>query len=137
MVYIAYIKKTGEPVRAAMANDWKQAIQNWADLDGVETLESSENLIPDLKTVWIKNSQLVNRADISDDPAVIAAEKAQAQAKAAAAKIADLATTDQPFIRVLEDLIQALIDKKTIALTDLPQPVQDKIAARKALRAKL
>jgi len=42
--------------------------------------------------------------------------------------------SDQDFIRVLEDVVYLLVDKKTIKLTDLPQSAQDKIKARKDKR---
>ena len=40
---------------------------------------------------------------------------------------------DAKMARVFEDIIDALISKGTFALTDLPQPARDKIAARNAL----
>lgn len=42
--------------------------------------------------------------------------------------------TDQEFIRVSEDLIDILIAKGVIFLSDLPQEAQAKIMARKSLR---
>lgn len=48
-----------------------------------------------------------------------------------------ISSTDQGFIRVLEDLIDLLIDKGLIALGDLPQDAQDKIALRRQLRRQL
>jgi hypothetical protein len=44
---------------------------------------------------------------------------------------------DHSMSRVLEDLMGVLVAKGVIALTDLPQASQDKIAARAALRAQL
>lgn len=38
---------------------------------------------------------------------------------------------DADFIRVLEDLIDALIDKHVINMTDLPEAARDKLAARR------
>ena len=38
---------------------------------------------------------------------------------------------DADFIRVLEDLIDVLVDKHVINITDLPEPARDKLAARR------
>ena len=48
-----------------------------------------------------------------------------------------LEDTDQDFVRVLEDVVQLLIDKGIILFTDLPQSAQDKILRRQQLRSKL
>lgn len=54
------------------------------------------------------------------------------------ARAADnLANSDAGMIRVLEDLISALVGKGAITLADLPQAARDKLAARAAERAKL
>ncbi|PHS33578.1 MAG: hypothetical protein COA95_00980 [Methylophaga sp.] len=45
-----------------------------------------------------------------------------------------LATSDLQLIRVLEDLIYTLIDKKVILFTDLPQAAQKKLVNRDSLR---
>ena len=47
------------------------------------------------------------------------------------------AETDQSFIRVLEDLIETLVEKKVIALSDLPAPAQQKIIERRELRGSI
>jgi hypothetical protein len=44
------------------------------------------------------------------------------------------ASSDMAFIRVLEDLIEVLIRRGVIALSDLPAPAQDKLMQRRALR---
>lgn len=44
---------------------------------------------------------------------------------------------DADFVRVLEDVIDALITNGTLRLTDLPIDAQRKLAARKAHRARL
>lgn len=44
-----------------------------------------------------------------------------------------LKDADAGYIRVLEDLVDTLIDKDVIALTDLPQKAQEKHNARKSL----
>ncbi|MEE8188585.1 MAG: hypothetical protein V3T80_05200 [Kiloniellales bacterium] len=45
--------------------------------------------------------------------------------------------SDLDLIRVLEDLIAVLIDKRIIMLTDLPKAAQQKLAKRYELRSKL
>lgn len=48
-----------------------------------------------------------------------------------------LAETDLEFVRVLEDLISTLIEKRVILLTDLPVAAQRKLSARTGLRDRL
>jgi hypothetical protein len=48
-----------------------------------------------------------------------------------------LAATDEPLVRVLEDLIGVLVSKGTIRLADLPQSARDKLAQRQQLRLAL
>jgi len=48
-----------------------------------------------------------------------------------------LEASDQELIRVLEDLIAALIDKRIIVLTDLPKAAREKLAHRYRLRSRL
>ncbi|MFQ5774555.1 MAG: hypothetical protein ACE5GS_08570 [Kiloniellaceae bacterium] len=48
-----------------------------------------------------------------------------------------LVASDLELIRVVEDLIAALIEKRIIALTDLPKAAQQKLAQRYRLRTKL
>ena len=45
-----------------------------------------------------------------------------------------LASTDLNFIRVLEDVIELLIDKNNIRFTDLPPAAQEKMIQRQHLR---
>ena len=45
--------------------------------------------------------------------------------------------TDQDFVRVLEDVVQLLIDKGLILFTDLPGSAQEKIMRRQRLRSEL
>ena len=45
-----------------------------------------------------------------------------------------LAESDLRLVRVLEDLIDLLIDKEVIRFTDLPGPAQDKLMRRRSLR---
>ena len=48
-----------------------------------------------------------------------------------------LPETDNSMIRIIEDLIDTLIDKNVIALNDLPKEAKDKINNRKTLRNKI
>ena len=48
-----------------------------------------------------------------------------------------LVASDLDLIRVLEDLITVLINKRIIALTDLPRAAQQKLADRCELRSRL
>lgn len=50
---------------------------------------------------------------------------------------ASLSATDQDFVRVLEDVVQLLIDKGVILFTDLPESAQEKIMLRQQLRSEL
>ena len=49
----------------------------------------------------------------------------------------DLSDLDAGFIRVLEDLIDALIANGTLRLTDLPPQALEKLAQRKHARQRL
>lgn len=49
----------------------------------------------------------------------------------------DLSKTDLGFIRVLEDLLEVLMDKGVITFTDLPEPAQQKVMERQSLRRRL
>lgn len=55
----------------------------------------------------------------------------------AANPAASLDETDQDFVRVLEDVVQLLIDKGIILFTDLPASAQEKIMRRQQLRSEL
>ena len=48
-----------------------------------------------------------------------------------------LIASDLSFVRVLEDLISALLDKEILMLTDLPEAAQEKILERKHIREKI
>lgn len=48
-----------------------------------------------------------------------------------------LIASDVDMVRVLEDLIAVLIDKRIIVLTDLPKAAQEKLAHRYRLRSTL
>ncbi|MFD2207737.1 hypothetical protein [Kiloniella antarctica] len=49
----------------------------------------------------------------------------------------ELAASDMEMIRVLEDLITTLIDKRVLMMTDLPKAAQSKLSQRYSLRSKL
>ncbi len=49
----------------------------------------------------------------------------------------DLSALDSDFIRVLEDLIDALIANGSLRLTDLPPRALDKLSRRKQARQRL
>ena len=49
----------------------------------------------------------------------------------------DFHLLDAEFVRVLEDLIDTLVAKKLIALTDMPEPSQAKMNERKRLRDRM
>lgn len=48
-----------------------------------------------------------------------------------------LQESDRGFVRVLEDVVDLLIDKELIHLAELPQDAQDKLRQRKQLRRRL
>jgi hypothetical protein len=45
--------------------------------------------------------------------------------------------SDLAFVRVLEDVIELLIDKGVISFTELPEPAQEKVMERQSLRRQL
>ena len=48
-----------------------------------------------------------------------------------------LGSSDQDFIRVLEDVVELLIDKGIILFTDLPDSAQQKVMQRQRMRSEL
>ncbi len=50
---------------------------------------------------------------------------------------AEFYRSDQSMIRVYEDLLDVLMDKKAILLTDLPEAARQKLLGRKRLRSEL
>ncbi len=52
-------------------------------------------------------------------------------------ELGDLARTDLEMIRVYEDLVELLVAKKIVLLTDLPAPAQAKLLRRRKLRGAL
>jgi hypothetical protein len=71
--------------------------------------------------------EALDQAVADYDPAAAEATKARAE----------LAATDSGMARMAEDIVDALVTKGIIALTDLPQSAQDRINSRAALRAKI
>jgi hypothetical protein len=51
--------------------------------------------------------------------------------------VSDLAASDLEIVRLIEDLVDVLIDKNLIAFTDLPVGAQKKLLRRKRLREEL
>ena len=51
--------------------------------------------------------------------------------------VSNFAGLDADFIRVMEDLIDVLLDKGLLRLTDLPPQAQRKLLARKDMRRRL
>lgn len=49
----------------------------------------------------------------------------------------ELSATDQDFVRVLEDVVELLIDKGVILFTELPPSAQEKMLMRQQLRSRL
>jgi len=49
----------------------------------------------------------------------------------------DFVSLDASFVRVLEDLIETLIERGAIRLTDLPVSAQKKLSERRGLRRRL
>ncbi|MBS9402404.1 tryptophan synthase subunit beta like protein [Halomonas sp. TRM85114] len=45
-----------------------------------------------------------------------------------------LQTSDLAFVRVLEDVIELLMDKGVISFTDLPEPAREKMKERQSIR---
>ena len=45
--------------------------------------------------------------------------------------------TDQGFVRVLEDVVELLVENGVILFTDLPESAQKKVMVRQKLRSKL
>ncbi len=61
-------------------------------------------------------------------------EEVQAFLHGLGAEDRDLAQSDIDLVRVIEDVIDVLIDKRVIQFTDLPTPAQDKLLRRRNIR---
>ena len=84
----------------------------------------------------------IERSEHSSNPAD--EEKSLVELSAFLSEVATVHTLEKLFvdldkgmIRVVEDLVDILIQKKLIMLTDLPEEVRKKIFARKQVRDKL
>ncbi len=86
-----------------------------AAVHATQSAEATENLAPG-------DPQLVEFFDRAGDPAGLQDA---------------LVVSDLALVRVLEDLITVLIDKRIIMLTDLPKAAQQKLAHRYDLRSQL
>jgi hypothetical protein len=51
--------------------------------------------------------------------------------------MSEVEASDRAFIRVLEDLIDVLVDRGVIRFTDLPEAAQAKISQRQSMRRKI
>lgn len=88
---------------------------------------------------YLKRDDTGNIVDISKEPAegfVAAgdAESAEVEAFLMSLTGSEFQTSDLSFIRVLDDLIDLLIDKNIILFTELPPAVQDKYTRRAEMR---
>jgi hypothetical protein len=73
-----------------------------------------------------------------DDPELVSYLNGLAGGDGTRANVrAELEASDLEFIRVIEDIITVLIDKRIFMLTDLPAAAQQKLARRYNLRSKL
>jgi hypothetical protein len=132
IVFVSYYDD-GRPGGAAFLLNQASAEQS---LPGGHVMEVQGDTLPDLSTLWVVGGVLVERDQVNDQTgldgiAALEAEEAKDEATTA------LAATDQPLIRALEDLIEALIAKGVITAEDLPSTVSDKLKTRKDLRAAL
>ncbi|MGH6717832.1 MAG: tryptophan synthase subunit beta [Alphaproteobacteria bacterium] len=50
---------------------------------------------------------------------------------------ARLSESDSDLVRVIEDVVEILLGKGLITITDLPERAREKLAARRALRSRL
>ncbi|WP_447893786.1 tryptophan synthase subunit beta like protein [Vreelandella sp. GE22] len=66
----------------------------------------------------------------ADDPEVLAFLAEQPGSSAS------FLASDLAFVRVVEDLMEVLLDKGVISFTDLPEAAQNKVMQRKSLRSK-
>lgn len=54
-----------------------------------------------------------------------------------ATALGELQSSDADFIRVLEDVIDLLVDKDLVQFTELPLPAQQKLLSRRQIRERL
>jgi len=75
--------------------------------------------------------------DTEGRPALVAREELVYDAATAQAiNAAELAGTDVATIRVIDDLVAALLAKQILTEADLPPAVHDKLAQRRAIRSR-
>ena len=81
----------------------------------------------------------VSEAPDSGCPEPVAADDEQLQRflRALSGEASELQASDHDFVRVLEDVLDLLIDKGVILFTELPASAQEKIMLRQRLRAEL
>lgn len=94
--------------------------------------------------VYVKRSKdgqimAISREQISDEWEAVADDAPEVTAFAAllAGGPQNLVTTDLGLVRVVEDLIDLLIEQGVIRFTDLPQEAQNKLFARRNLRSSI
>lgn len=77
---------------------------------------------------------LVSRIPLSNAEAIPLGSKILAEFVGLPADMDRFYNLDYEFIRVVEDLIDVLINKNLLRMTDLPAPAQRKLSQRKAVR---
>jgi hypothetical protein len=73
----------------------------------------------------------------ADDPALLAFLGLQPGVAGGEELVDHLRTSDAEMVRVVEDLIDVLIAKRVIVMTDLPAAARAKLTKRRGLRGKL
>jgi hypothetical protein len=76
-----------------------------------------------------------SHAEVQAFIGAIAGDTGEAFSTAQPEKRHDLVTSDLEMIRVYEDLVDILISKHVVVLTDFPQAAQEKLMRRKRLRS--
>ena len=72
------------------------------------------------------------------EPCRVVGEREQAElVEMNSDQLSTLASTDLSLVRVLEDLIDLLIDKDLLRFTDLPQVAQQKLLDRRTIRSEM
>ncbi|WP_289281633.1 MULTISPECIES: hypothetical protein [unclassified Methylophaga] len=97
--------------------------------------------------VYVERDETANIIAVYDNPQAGATEKLSVnsdelvayltQSENKADSLSALNASDLSLIRVLEDLINTLIDKQVILFTDLPLAAREKLATREKIRDKL
>lgn len=85
--------------------------------------------------------ELVSREETPDCPEYLSADSPELLAFLMEGEVGKSAArfqaSDLAFVRVLEDVIELLMDKGVISFTDLPEPAQEKVMERQTLRRRL